>query len=203
MSRFGHLTLLMALGLCLSACEEDGSYVKELGAMWMEWPAQVQEENPVSVLIVGGMTCGAEYVRRYEVDQVNRTVLFNPYEIVSESPCVGILPSLFVDSIDVLGLRAGTYQLQSGDRVFGEVVVTSDQPDAPPLVGSGAATFVRDPDGCLRLRPAMTYFRHMLPLQDQADTIADWTGAFVTGHIIDATNPVCGVTRIFHLLSRQ
>jgi len=61
--------------------------------------------------------------------------------------------------------------------------------------------FVRDPDGCLRLRPAMTYYS--LPLQDQADTVTDWTGGFVTGDIIDATGPVCGVTRIFHLLSRQ
>ena len=171
--------------------------------MWMEWPAQVQEGAPASVLIVGGMTCGAEYVRRYEVDQINRTVLFNPYEIVPENPCVNIAPSLFVDRIDVLDLRAGTYQLQSGDRVFGEVVVTPDPPDAPALVGAGTATFVRDPDGCFRVRPAMTYFAHMMPLQDQADTTADWTNALVTGHIIEAASPICGVTRIFHLLSRQ
>jgi len=200
------LAVLLGLAFLLPACEETGpdTHIGQLGAMWMEWRAQVQEGQPLSVLIVGDLGCAAEYVRHYEVDQSNRAIVFNPYAIVSDEPCsLGIVPELFSDTIDVSDLRAGTYQLQSRDRVFGEVVVTSDPPDAPPLVGAGAATFVRDPDGCFRLRPAAYFFAHMLPLEDQADTTASWTDAFVTGHIIEATSPVCGVTRIFHLVSKN
>ena len=201
MRKLAYLTLLVAL--VLPACEADGFFVEQLTASWMEWPAEVQVGKPVSVLIVGGQVCGAEYVRRYQVDQANATILFNPYQIVPETPCISIAPVMFADSIGVTDLPVGTYQLQSGDRVFGEVVVTPDAPDAPPLNGSGGATFVRDPDGCLRLRPAMSYMSHFMPLQDQADTTADWTNAFVTGHILLVANPVCGVTRVFHLLSKN
>lgn len=189
----------------LTACGPLGpdSRVEPLFADWMEWRAEVQMDKPVNVLIVGFQQCGAAYVRRYEVDQANATILFNPYQVVPETPCLSFAPVMFADNIGVTDLHVGTYQLQSGDRVFGEVVVTPDAPDAPPLIGAGGATFVRDPDGCLRLRPAMAYMPHFMPLQDQADTIADWTNSFVTGHIVQVSAPVCGQTRVFHLLSKN
>lgn len=201
------MTVLMALGSFLPACKEDGPHIEQqqLGVMWMQWSAQVQEGQPVRVLIVGDLGCSGEYVRHYEIDHNNHTILFNPYKLWEpERECVlGIVPELFADSIDVLGLQAGTYQLQSSDRTFGEVVVTPTPPDAPPLIGAGSATFVRDPDDCLRIRPALTSFGLTLPLQDQADTTTSWSMAFVSGHILDTASPVCGVTRVFHLLSRQ
>ena len=195
-------SVIVAAFVAFACAEPTASHIQPLGASWMEWTAQVQEGQPLRVLIVGDQGCSGEYVRHYEVDQSNRAIVFNPYAIVPDEPCnLGIVPELFTDAIDVSDLRAGTYQLKSRDQVFGEVVVTSDPPDAPPLVGAGSAQFVRDNDGCFRLRPAMTYFAHMLPLEDQADTTASWSMAFVTGHIIEVATPVCRVSTVFHLVS--
>ena len=196
------LTLLLALGVLVPACRDDQFRVKDLAVSWMEWPAEVQVGKPVRVHIVGFQGCGAEYVRRYEVDQANATILFNPYEIVVEPPCQPFVPVMFGDTIGVMGLPVGTYHLQSGDRVFGEVVVTPDLPAAPPLNGAGSAALVRDPDSCLRLRRAM-YAVPFMPLQDQSDTTNQGGSPFVTGHIIEVATPVCGVSTVFHLLSRE
>lgn len=195
---------LLCLG-SVAACGplEPNSPVEPLFASWMEWQAEVQEGKPVEVLIVGLMGCGSQYVRRYEVDEANSTIVFNPYEIVPEQPCVNIAPSMFTDKISLLGLKPGTYKLRSGEQVFGEVKVIAEPPTAPPLNGAGRAEVMRDPDNCLRLRPAMSFIVRPMLLENPPDTTSGWLSRFVTGHIIEVAAPVCGNARVFHLLTRE
>ncbi|HXG96362.1 MAG TPA: hypothetical protein VNJ06_04530 [Gemmatimonadales bacterium] len=60
-----------------------------------------------------------------------------------------------------------------------------------------------DNGGCVRLLPAgYPQPPQGFVLEDQADT----TGlnyAFVRGYFHEATTPVCGQTRVFHLVSRN
>jgi len=76
----------------MSAC--DGTHVESVGASWMEWPAEVRAATAFDVRIVGFLpSCGAQYVRRYSIDQANAAIVFAPYAIVpDEPPCVNVAP---------------------------------------------------------------------------------------------------------------
>jgi|SRR6266576_1204491 len=193
------LAMLLLLLVPFGCKDPTGTHVADLYVGWMEWLPEVEASQPVKVHIAGTMACGAEYVRRYEVD--GSTILFNPYAIVPRQQCQSLVPVTFGETISFIGLAPGTYKLQSGDRVFGEVVVTAGQIDRSALIAAGQAWAVRDPDGCLRVRPLAVYPRW--PLENAADTASQWVSRFVTGELIDLPAPVCGSVTAFRLVSRE
>lgn len=193
---------VMSCGVSLIACRNPfGTHTGQLAAEWMEWQEATQVGKPVSVLIAGGMTCGAEYERRYEIS--NSAIIFTPYEVVPDKvPCMPFVPVMFVDRIELPHLPVDTYQLRSGNRVFGELVITAAPPAASRLMGAGRVSVVRDPDSCVRLRPVMNIVIRPMPLENPPDTTSNWMG-FVTGTITEGAAPVCEGPRVFHLLTRN
>jgi hypothetical protein len=91
-------------------------------------------------------------------------------------------------------------------RTFGDVTVRLSNPDTSRRNAGGVVTMWVDNGGCVRVLPGgypgYPGARTGLVLEDQADT----TGlnyAFVRGYIHEAATPVCGQTRVFHLVSRN
>lgn len=207
----------MSVLLCLapllpltSACDgiHDGIHVESLGASWMEWPAEVPAVTAFDVRIVGFLpTCGSTYVRRYSIDQANSAVVFTPYAIVpDEPPCVNVAPAMFQDTITLAGLTEGTYEIRTPGRVFGELSVRADPVGASRLDAAGQASVARDQGNCLRLMPAVWLIVRPLPLENPPpDTSASGTAfyAFVTGYLYDAPAPICGESKVFHLVTRN
>jgi len=76
-------------------------------------------------------------------------------------------------------------------------------PDQSRRIAAGTVVKSVDTQGCVRVSPVALYHPGAaLVLEDQADT----TGlnyAFVRGYIHEAAAPVCGQTRVFHLVSRN
>jgi hypothetical protein len=88
-------------------------------------------------------------------------------------------------------------------RLFGNVTVRLGGADSTRRNAAGEAYLVHDSTGCARVRPIATYRPDTyLPLEDQADTTS-LQGVFVSGYIYNAAAPVCGETRVFHLVSRN
>jgi len=87
--------------------------------------------------------------------------------------------------------------------IFGQV--TASPGSAPPSASRNAAGFVlaqRDSAGCLRIRPSgLPNTAAALVVENPPDTTAHW-GGFVRGYIHEPAAPVCGESKVFHLLSR-
>ena len=88
-------------------------------------------------------------------------------------------------------------------RTFGDVVVRLSNPDTSRRNAAGLVFWRVDNTGCVRIRP-LAYVDGGLGfvLEDQADTVG-LMYAFARGYFHDAATPVCGQTRVFHLLSRN
>ena len=88
-------------------------------------------------------------------------------------------------------------------RTFGDVTVRLSTPDTTRRNAAGIATLVRDTLGCALVEPYGLLFPGAgYVLEDQTDT-AGISYAFVRGYLYDAPAPVCGRTRVFHLVSRN
>lgn len=90
-----------------------------------------------------------------------------------------------------------------GERVqaFGDVTVRLSAPDTSRRNVAGWVFLTRDSLGCARVTPGTSSIEGFM-LEDQADTL-NLAAIFVRGYIHEATAPVCGQTRVFHLVSRN
>lgn len=97
-------------------------------------------------------------------------------------------------------------------RTFGEVIVRNDTALARRSNAAGLAAFFLDTLDCFRVAPRAVYSRpdgkHYV---SRGSYVVDsvWTDSiivarqFVRGYLYDAAVPVCGQTRIFHLVTRN
>jgi hypothetical protein len=224
MRPFYFLPMLAVLAAC-----ESGVDVAPAVVQWMEWPAEVPVATPFSVrLLVPRVSCRQGTFRSsVAVDQ--SAVTFAPYFLLrGPAYCpptvqaidlpyfaldtVGTAPGLDASYARTFEMRASTSVYaptpspSTGDqpvRTFGDVTVRLSNPDGSRRNAAGFATTFVDNAGCVRVLPARPSGADAgWVLEDQADTMG-LTYAFVRGYIHEAATPVCGQTRVFHLVSRN
>ena len=199
--------VMVSLGV-LVACEPD-MQVTSTAVGWMEWPAEVAPATPFPVRLRGGdnLPCvRREFVIAPQVD--SSLVTFEPYFLyrVGEQPCnplVSLVAVYWDTTVSMPGLNASfsRYEMRasSGDiRTFGEVLVGAVSTGRTNA--SGGASVERDTNGCTRVKPEGLSTGYVL--ENPPDTVSQWS-AFVQGYLYNATTPVCGQTRVFHLLSKN
>lgn len=217
--------------LCLGvlvACESNSNnQVTPVTVQWMDWPAEVNAGEPFRTRLVVWNVCALDPQFRAGASADQSAVTFSPYFLISKDPiaCVAGFELLIVAGLDTAGTAPGlqatftrTYEMRATAspyataqgllgtlpvRTFGEVTVRVTGADASRRSAAGTVSLERDTLGCARVRPAGLYYPGAaLVLEDQADT-AGLSRAFVRGYIYEAAAPVCGETRVFHLLARN
>lgn len=211
----------------LTACESD----LELQAAvvnWMEWPAEVRAATPFKVRLVMPFPACHQWVFKPSVSVDQSAVTFAPYFLVEKgapvclpSPAVGETSPVAYSALDTVSTAPGlaattprTYEMRattfiatpgpgtdSTPRTFGAVTVRPAEPDTSQHSAAGVVTLLWDIEGCGYIVP-VGQFPVRYVLEDQADTIG-LSYAFVRGYIHDAAAPVCGQTRVFHLVTRN
>ena len=224
MRPFYYLPLVAAIAAC-----ESGAEVAPAVVQWMQWPAEVQVGKAFDVrLIVPYASCRRGAFRPgVAVDQ--SAVTFAPYfilsgpEICPPEPLdftvpyfaldtTGTAPGLDASSSRTFEMRAAAFVFvptpepyNGGQpvRTFGDVTVRLSNPDASRTNGAGYVSLFRDYAGCARIAPNGYYNPDVaVVLEDQADTTG-LSYAFVRGYIYEVAAPVCGQTRVFHVVSRN
>ena len=217
--------LLLAVPVAACSSEPD-TRIEAAQVSWMEWPAEVSAATPFTVRLVGyGVSCVevVKFVTKPSVDQ--SAVTFEPYFLLSGQPqiCRELTPSsliiapFFDTRAAVPGLEAQvprTYEIRAGTdvmardaaaalpiRTFGEVTVRSTQVESGRINAGGLAYAARDSLSCVTLFPYGLYPGYVVE-NPPADTAQYWFG-FVRGYIYEAAAPVCGMARVFHLVTRN
>ncbi len=215
----------IALGL-LVACDEPSGKVDPVSVQWMDWPAEVNAGQPFRTRLVVWGVCALNPRFHSGTYADQSAVTFEPYYVVDRDPifCADLREAtLLVVALDTAGTAPGlagpasrTYEMRAGAEVlfasaaqsipvrrFGDVTVRPTGADPSQRNGGGAVYLQVDSLGCARLAPLGLYNPNSaLVLEDQADT-AELSGAFVTGYTHDAAAPVCGETRVFHVVTRN
>ena len=216
----------IALGLLL-ACDGPNGKVDPVSVQWMDWPAEVNAGQPFRTRLVVWGVCAINPRFRPGAHADQSAVTFAPYYLVDNDQifCANLreVTLLQVGAIDTSGTAPGlaasasrTYEMRAGAEVvfaraeesipvrhFGNVIVRPTGADPSQRNGGGTVFLLVDSVGCLRLSPLGLYNPNSaLVLEDQADT-SGLSGAFVTGYIHDAAAPVCGETRVFHVVTRN
>lgn len=206
--------LFVACSAAMSgACGPDLRAVP-LGVSWLEWPAEVRAREPFDVRMAGYLpACGSHFVPRYHADL--SAVSFEPYALVSQPPpCVNIVQSAFAETITVSSLEAAaarTYEMRAAThtsavdllvRTFGDVVVRPDSIHDRRRYAVGTISAARDQAGCLRVYPVARTFSITYPLENPPDTTSTWA-AFVRGYVYEPSAPICGESKVFHLVTRE
>ena len=212
------IPILATLAGCDSGLEMQPAIVQ-----WMEWPAEVQAATPFAVRLLAPFPACHRFVFKPAVRAVDSVVTVEPYFLVEQgdpvclpSPALDVapLPFLALDTvITAPGLSARTFQMRAtaiavppatnatGLRAFGDVTVRPSNPDTSRRNAGGIVRLWVDNAGCARILAAgYPQPPRGFVLEDQADT----TGlnyAFVRGYIHETATPVCGETRVFHLVS--
>jgi len=166
-----------------------------------------------------------KFVTKPSVDQ--SAVTFEPYFLLTGQPqfCRELTPSsriiapFFDTRSAVPGLEAQyprTYEIRAGSdayardaglasafpiRTFGEVTVRSAQVESGQINAGGVAYAFRDSLGCVTLSPSGVYPGYVIE-NPPADTSRFWS-AFVRGYIYEPAAPVCGESKVFHLVTRN
>jgi len=210
----------------LLACDGPNGKVDPVSVQWMDWPAEVNAGQPFRTRLVVWGVCAINPRFRPGAHADQLAVTFAPYYLVDNDQifCANLreVTLLQVGAIDTSGTAPGlaasasrTYEMRAG----AEVVFARAEESIPVrhFATSSCADRRRSLTaqrrrhrvpargfvGCLRLSPLGLYNPNSaLVLEDQADT----TGlnyAFVRGYIHEAAAPVCGQTRVFHLVSRN
>jgi hypothetical protein len=219
----------LCLGLFV-ACEPDttDTTIDPVTVQWMDWPAEVNAGQPFRTRLVVWNVCALEPQFRAGASADQSAVTFAPYFLVSKAQIECLTertPTLLVViAIDTAGTAPGlaapsarTYEMRGSTMdvaytagapplpvgTYGDVTVRPSGADPSRRNAGGYATLETDSLGCVRLRPTGLYSPGAaLVLEDQADT-AGISFAFVKGYIHDAATPVCGETKVFHLVSRN
>lgn len=211
----------------LAACEPDNE-VSPATVEWMEWPAEVSAATPFPVrLLVQRPGCHPS-VFRLGISADESAVTFAPYFLITSQEIICLPEALVLDvypgAFDTVGTAPGlaasfarTFEMRAAAQVYappapgaadlpirtyGEVTVRLTSPDSSRRNAAGIASKVIDNLGCVRLQPSGMFGQGSLVLEDQADT-SNLSYAFVSGYIYEAAAPVCGQTRVFHLLPRN
>jgi len=215
--------------LCLGAlvaCDSTSSQISPVTVQWMDWPAEVNAGEPFRTRIVVWGVCALNPRFRAGASADQSAVTFAPYFLIDDDHilCLGATAqTLVVTALDTAGTAPGllapfsrTYEMRATTsanvsaaallgsfpvRTFGEVTVRTSGSDATRRNAAGVVYLERDTAGCARVRPLGLYTQGAaLVLEDQADT-AGLSNAFARGYIYEAAAPVCGETRVFHLVS--
>ena len=199
--------VITSLGV-LVACEPD-MQMTPTSVGWMEWPAEVAPATRFPVRLRGGdnLPCiQREFVVAPRVD--SSLVTFAPYFLyrAGEQPCnpLASLVAIYWDTtVSVPGLSATSskYEMRANPAditTFGEVLVGAVSTGRTNA--SGAASVERDTNGCTRVKPLGLSTGYVL--ENPPDTVTQWF-AFVQGYLYDAPTPVCGESRVFHLVARD
>lgn len=225
--RFALFVLLLAAPA--SACSEPDTRVEPVQVAWMEWPAEVAAATPFTVRIVGpSVYCVqvVEFVTSPTVDQ--SAVTFEPYFLIHGEPygcrtlwtgsaslvpifatfdTLTAVPGLAAQASRTYELRAGTDVVARGVaaafpvRTFGDVTVSTAQVENGRTNAGGLVHAARDSLGCVTVRPYGVSPIYVVE-NPPADTAQSWHG-FVRGYIYDAPAPVCGESKVFHLVTRN
>ncbi len=210
----------LCLGL-FAACEPNAT-IDPVTVQWMDWPAEVNAGQPFRTRLVVWGVCALHAQFRAGASANQSAVTFAPYFLIDNHEIECLTERLLVLAIDTAGMAPGlpaaavpTYAMRAPTltfrfatvaqnlpvSTFGEVVVRPSGADASRRNAAGYVNVERDSLNCARVRPMGLYTpKAALVLEDQADT-AGLSAAFVNGYIHDAAAPVCGETRVFHLLS--
>lgn len=210
----------------LAACKaDDNNTVNPVTVQWMDWPAVVDAGQPFRTRIVVWGVCARNPRFRDGVSSDLSAVTFAPYFLIDNDPIFCAGASFVIIAIDTAGTAPGleaafsrTYEMRATAsantravgllgsfpvRTFGEVTVGPPGSDPSRRNAAGTVSVETDSLGCVRVRPlGLYYLDAALVLEDQADTVG-LSYAFVRGHIHDAAAPVCGETRVFHLVTRN
>jgi hypothetical protein len=225
-----HPVVLAVLCLgCLVACKSDNASINPVTVQWMDWPAEVNAGEAFRTRLVVWGVCAVNPRFQAGVSANQSAVTFSPYFSIdgdNDILCLGANPApLLIAAIDTAGTAPGlsatssrAYEMRAAVftnilavdpqgsfpvRTFGEVRVEPGGSDPSRRNAGGTVSVERDSVGCVRLRPLGLYSQNAaLVLEDQADTVGLSSG-FVRGYIHDAAAPVCGETRVFHLVSRN
>jgi len=171
------------------------------------------------------------FVTTPAVDQ--SAVTFEPYFLITgqaascrldmagsaplDTASIRIVAQFFDTKADVPGLEAAfsrTYEMRAGTsvyapdrltavpvRTFGDITVRTAQVENGRINAGGTAYASRDSLGCVSLHPFGIYPGYVIE-NPPADTTQYWS-AFVRGYIYDAPAPVCGESKVFHLVTRE
>jgi hypothetical protein len=209
----------------LSACSnEPDTKAMSVTVLWMDWPAEVNSGEPFRTRLIVWGVCAMNPRFQAGARSDNSAVTFEPYFLVDPDPvfCAGATEQSFVVyAVDTAAMVPGLIALNSrtidmrgaapGDpaansapgfpvRTFGSIVVRPSGAQQSRRNAAGSVSKVTDTSGCTGIRPIG--INETLILEDQADT-AGLAFAFVRGYIHDAPAPVCGATRVFHLVSKN
>jgi hypothetical protein len=113
------------------------------------------------------------------------------------------VPGLAAPSPRTYELRAahGMFVVGGGHlpiRTFGEVTIGAE--GAGRTNAGGEVFGERDVSGCHRIHPTGSHPPYVV--ENPVDTARFWSG-FVRGYLYDAAAPICGETRVFHLVTRN
>jgi hypothetical protein len=201
----------------------DPGIIRQSGSIeWLEWPAEVKSATSFQAraILLPPACLPHQFRPGRSVEQ--SAITFEPYWLVepvrSVCPPTGpdhaLLPDIRLDTLlAVPGLAASsprTVEMRAATsapisepviRTFGDVTVRPADPDTSRRNAAGRVTLRVDEQGCARIQPGG--FFYPVPeyvLEDQADT-AGIAFAFVRGYLHDVATPVCGQTRVFHLVT--
>ncbi len=215
----------IALGLAV-ACDEPNGKVDPVSVQWMDWPAEVNAGQSFRTRLVVWGVCAINPRFHSGTHADQSAVTFEPYYVVDNDQifCAGLREAtLLVSALDTAGTAPGlaapasrSYEMRAGAEVFfataaqsipvrrfGDVTVRPTGADPAQRNGGGTVYLQVDSLGCARLSPLGLYSPNSaLVLEDQADT-AGLSAKFVTGYTHDAAAPVCGETRVFHVVTRN
>jgi hypothetical protein len=136
-----------------------------------------------------------------------------------DTASIRIIAQFFDTRAAVRGLEAQiprTYEIRAGTdvstperltgmglpvRTFGEVTVRSAQVATERINAGGRAYASRDSLGCVTLSAFGVYPGYVIE-NPPADTAPYWSG-FVRGYIYAPAAPVCGESKVFHLVTRD
>ncbi|MGH7607636.1 MAG: hypothetical protein ACREME_09865 [Gemmatimonadales bacterium] len=211
----------------LVACQEPDSRIGHVIVQWMDWPAEVPASQPFAVRMIVTQPCAATGFREgSSADQ--SAVTFEPYFLdVSEEVLCARLQTfrIAIGALDTVGRAPGlraeftrTYEMRAAAsvavpqpgslvglpvRTFGDVTAIGGGLyvlDPSRRNAGGFASVARDTLDCIRIRPLWAFPpEDDVPLDDQG--VSPSATGFMRGQYYEADAPVCGETRVFHLVS--
>lgn len=194
--------------LAVAGCAEPSNVdVVRAAPAWMEWPAEVRAGVPFQVRLVNyAPGCYARLELRVYVDRGASALAFRLEWLVEGPSNVLCLrdPGYSDTLVTIAGLAATadrTYDLTTipPDRgpvvTVGTVLVRPSAPLSDQTNGAGYASGATDIEGCAVMqRP----FEAPIPVDNPPG--ATWEG-FVRGYFFTPAAPLCGQSRVFHVVT--
>ncbi|HLZ45659.1 MAG TPA: hypothetical protein VKQ05_08275 [Gemmatimonadales bacterium] len=219
--------MFVALFALIVGCGGPDTQLQPAVVEWMEWPAEVLQNTPFTVrLVVWQQGCGFGAFRP-GVSADQSAVTFSPYFLLDKKniicePAVQVTAIAFL-ALDTSGTAPGlaapyarTFDMRAASvvatpssaadpaiRTFGTVVVRPASPDSSRTDAAGTVYTSVDSAGCARIRPLGLYSPTSYRVLDNPADTTGLNGAFVRGYIYQPAAPICGETRVFHLVARN